>query len=126
MVITCFLPRLASRCFLPLRTDDTAELLEEAARASLCTPQLDGPDGTQALLQTCALVEPPEDETYCLTLSMAVLLSGRVAPLLTEAEPAACVAPPSRTPALRSSPWRAGGVCDEFLFRVSRDRSLLF
>lgn len=47
-------------------TDDTTELMEEAARAALGTNQLDGADSTQALLQTFALVEPPEDETYCL------------------------------------------------------------
>ncbi|XP_040026976.2 PAS domain-containing serine/threonine-protein kinase [Gasterosteus aculeatus] len=46
--------------------DDTTELLEEAAQVALCTGQLDAADTTEALLKTFALVEPPEDETYCL------------------------------------------------------------
>lgn len=33
---------------------------------ALCTGQLDAADTTEALLKTFALVEPPEDETYCL------------------------------------------------------------
>ncbi|XP_054483178.1 PAS domain-containing serine/threonine-protein kinase [Anoplopoma fimbria] len=50
--------------------DDTTELMEEAAQVALCASQLDGADSTQALLKTFALVEPPEDETYCLVTTI--------------------------------------------------------
>ncbi|KAM8850242.1 PAS domain-containing serine/threonine-protein kinase isoform 1-T2 [Spinachia spinachia] len=46
--------------------DDTTELMEEAAQVVLCTGQLDVADTTEALLKTFALVEPPDDENYCL------------------------------------------------------------
>ncbi|XP_031710858.1 PAS domain-containing serine/threonine-protein kinase [Anarrhichthys ocellatus] len=50
--------------------DDTAELMgEAAARVTLCTSRLDGADSTEALLRTFALVEPPQNETYCLVPS---------------------------------------------------------
>ncbi|XP_071394924.1 PAS domain-containing serine/threonine-protein kinase [Centroberyx affinis] len=47
-------------------TDDTTELLEAAAEVALSCSQLDSADTTQALLQTFALVEPPEGDTCCL------------------------------------------------------------
>ncbi|XP_042353798.1 PAS domain-containing serine/threonine-protein kinase [Plectropomus leopardus] len=49
-----------------LTTDDTIELMEQAAQVAPCVSQLDSADTTQALLKTFAWVEPPEEETYCL------------------------------------------------------------
>lgn len=46
--------------------DDTAELLEEAARIAPCSGEISNADTTEELLQTFALVEPPGEDTYCL------------------------------------------------------------
>lgn len=53
-----------------LRTDDTTELMEEAARVALCSSQPNGVDSTQALLKTFAWVEPPEENTFCMVPSV--------------------------------------------------------
>ncbi|XP_030016680.1 PAS domain-containing serine/threonine-protein kinase isoform X2 [Sphaeramia orbicularis] len=49
-----------------IMADDTAELMEEAAHVAPCSSHLSSADTTQALLQTFALVEPPDEDTYCL------------------------------------------------------------
>nr|XP_020451411.1 PAS domain-containing serine/threonine-protein kinase [Monopterus albus] len=48
-----------------VRADDTAELMNEAAQVAPCSSQLDSADTTEALLQTFAWVEPPEEDTCC-------------------------------------------------------------
>lgn len=49
-----------------LRTDDTTELLDEAARVAPCSRQLNGVDSTQALLKTFTWVDPPDENTFCM------------------------------------------------------------
>ncbi|XP_023261172.1 PAS domain-containing serine/threonine-protein kinase isoform X2 [Seriola lalandi dorsalis] len=44
--------------------NDTTELMEEAAQVAPCSSQLDSADTTQALLETFAWVEPPEEGTF--------------------------------------------------------------
>lgn len=46
--------------------DDTAELLEEAARIAPCSGEIASANTTEELLQTFALVEPPGEGTFCL------------------------------------------------------------
>ncbi|XP_034039788.1 PAS domain-containing serine/threonine-protein kinase [Thalassophryne amazonica] len=43
--------------------DDTGELMEEAAQVAPCSSYLDSADTTEALLQTFAFIEPPEEGT---------------------------------------------------------------
>lgn len=49
---------------LSFRPDDTAELMEEAARVALCSNQLISMDSTDALLQTCSLAKPEENTSF--------------------------------------------------------------
>ncbi|XP_028986904.1 PAS domain-containing serine/threonine-protein kinase [Betta splendens] len=54
-----------------IMANDTSELLAEAAQVALPSSELDSADTTQALLQTFACVEPPEDDTCCAVLTEA-------------------------------------------------------
>ncbi|XP_062285224.1 PAS domain-containing serine/threonine-protein kinase [Scomber scombrus] len=49
--------------------DDTTELMEEAAQVAPCSAHLDSADTTEALLKTFAWVDPPDEDTCCLTLA---------------------------------------------------------
>ncbi|XP_061587094.1 PAS domain-containing serine/threonine-protein kinase isoform X2 [Cololabis saira] len=53
--------------------NDTAELLEEAARVAPCSSLLGSADTTQSLLKTFTLVEPPDVDTYCLVATESSL-----------------------------------------------------
>lgn len=49
---------------LSFRPDDTAELMEEAARVALCSNQLTSMDSTAALLRTSPLAKPEENTSF--------------------------------------------------------------
>ncbi|XP_032422277.1 uncharacterized protein LOC116722190 isoform X2 [Xiphophorus hellerii] len=91
--------------------NDTAELIEEAARAAPGSKPLDSADTTQALLKTFAWVETPDEDTCCL-ISTESSNQNRDKQLLN-------VIQQNIAPAIKITPdtpiedERAGGSCDE-------------
>uniref|UniRef100_A0A3B5RC86 PAS domain-containing serine/threonine-protein kinase n=1 Tax=Xiphophorus maculatus TaxID=8083 RepID=A0A3B5RC86_XIPMA len=91
--------------------NDTAELIEEAARATPGSKPLDSADTTQALLKTFAWVETPDEDTCCL-ISTESSNQNRDKQLLN-------VIQQNIAPAIKITPdtpiedERAGGSCNE-------------
>lgn len=56
---------------LSFRSDDTAELMEEAARVALCSNQLTSMDSTAALLQTPPLAKPEKYTSFTVPIVMS-------------------------------------------------------
>uniref|UniRef100_A0A096LQY5 PAS domain-containing serine/threonine-protein kinase n=1 Tax=Poecilia formosa TaxID=48698 RepID=A0A096LQY5_POEFO len=94
-----------------VRANNTAELIEEAARAAPGCNTLDCADSTQALLKTFAWVETPDEDTCCL-ISTEPSNQNRDEQLLN-------VIQQNIAPAIKITPdtpvqdERAGGSCNE-------------
>lgn len=63
---------------LSFRPDDTAELIEEAARVALCSNQVTSMDSTDALLQTSPLAKPEENTSFIVTTVVSEQLDSKV------------------------------------------------
>lgn len=60
------------------RPDDTAELIEEAARVALCSNQVTSMDSTDALLQTAPLAKPEENPSFTVPTVVSEQLDSKV------------------------------------------------
>lgn len=63
---------------LSFRPDDTAELMEEAARVALCSNQVTSMDSTHALLQTSPLAKPEENPSFTVPTVVSEQLYSKV------------------------------------------------
>lgn len=63
---------------LSFRPDDTAELMEEAARVALCSNQVTSMDSTDALLQTSPLAKPEENTSFTVPTVVSEQLDSKV------------------------------------------------